>query len=69
MLHGNAFGVPSPVPETFRKRETAGNEPETFMRKGKRFTSNGNAGVETETSGGDKDSVKTTDDMKMRVVT
>lgn len=25
MLHGNAVGVPSPVPETFRKRETARN--------------------------------------------
>ncbi|GJT19731.1 calcium-dependent protein kinase 26 [Tanacetum coccineum] len=25
MLHRNAVGVPSPVPETFRKRETAGN--------------------------------------------
>ncbi|PWA63440.1 hypothetical protein CTI12_AA355810 [Artemisia annua] len=25
MLHGNAVGVPSPVPETFRKWETARN--------------------------------------------
>ncbi|GJS88973.1 hypothetical protein Tco_0771609 [Tanacetum coccineum] len=25
MLHGNAPGVPSPVPKTFQKRETSGN--------------------------------------------
>ncbi|GKC90484.1 hypothetical protein Tco_1151133 [Tanacetum coccineum] len=41
MLHGNAVEVTSPVPETFRKRETPGNASETFLENRKRFMSTG----------------------------
>ncbi|GJV35980.1 hypothetical protein Tco_0806888 [Tanacetum coccineum] len=43
MLRGKSVGVTSPVPETFWKRETAGNASETFLENRKRFTSFGNS--------------------------